>query len=469
MLKKILIAFVALIAIIVAGLIVFQKIYFHKTDLPLLTQKSLKKSPILIQNAMLFTGNPEEGVMGNVNILINHARIIDAKGKMVIPGLIDAHTHILGAAAPSSLPCIPNPKRNMSAYLYAGITTVIDMGGSLRDLDGFSSALEKANIAAPRLYYAGKLLIKKGGHPAPMIKLLSFWPISSLVISSMTYEIEPGADIEKMIQENTDHGARMVKVVVDDIPFGIPVLDTEELKRIVGIANKKQLPVMAHIGTEEDIVCALKAGIKYFVHAPNLSSISEATIQKMKRQGAVVTPTVAVYDNIALLGKKQLKFSGVDKDIVDPVIVKEYMKDQSEYTPKSLMEWVRGVIKYQDIKFDNIKKLKRAGIPLIAATDSPNVATFPGSSMHRELEMLVTRCGFTPLEAVAAATYVPAKYYSSVLGKEGLGHIAEGAPADVVILNGDFRNDIRQTTNIDTVIMGGNIIHRMKLSSEKQN
>ena len=106
--------------------------------------------------------------------------------------------------------------------------------------------------------------------------------------------------------------------------------------------------------------------------------------------------------------------------------------------------------------------MKEAGIPLIAASDSANVATFPGSSLHRELELLVTRCNFTPMEAVSAATYVPGKLYTKITGQPQLGYLREGGPADLLILDGDFREDIRQTQNIHTVILKGQVIRRIK-------
>ncbi len=473
MLKKILI----IVLVIIAIPVVFFKTYFHRTDLPPLTETPAESGAILIENASVFTGRAPDRIINNASILIKDGKIasiaagavdagdakkIDASGKMVIPGLIDAHTHVGMAGAPSSLPSLPNPERNMTAFLYAGITSVMDMGGDIRALEKMSAALESGKMSGSRLFYAGPLLTKKGGHPAAMIRLSVFWPLSEIAVSASTRELVPGSDYEKIINENKKHGARMTKVVRDDIPLMVPCLETDELGKIAEVSARAGLPVVAHIGTEDDIIACLDAGIRYLMHAPNLSALSDATIARMKKQKAVVNATLAVYDNISLLADKKLTVSAMDRETADPKFIEEYLKGQSDKTAPALKEWVSEEMKYRDIKFDNVRRMKKAGIPVIAATDTPNVATFPGSSIHRELELLVTRCGFTPAEAVAAATSVPADQFAAVLGGEGFGYVKEGGPADLVILAGDFREDIRNTALIDTVIQRGKIIKRMR-------
>ena len=473
MLKKIIIALV----IIIAVPLIFFRTYFHRTDLPLLAQLSADSGPILIEHAAVFTGRPGDKILQNSNILIKDGKIaqisektitadgakkIDATGKMVIPGLIDSHTHVQMAGAPFSLPALPNMERNLTAFLYAGVTSVLDMGGDLKVFEKTAASLDINKISGPRLFYAGPMLTKKGGHPAAIIRLALFWPLSEMAVSSVTREIEQGTDIEKIVTENIKHGARWTKIMRDDIPLGVPCLDLKDLKKIAEISAKHNIPVFAHVGTEEDINICLDAGIKYFAHAPNLSTLSDSTIARMKKANAVVIATLAVYDNINLLSEKKLVFSPMDREIADPRYIEEYLKDQAGKTPPVLIEWAREALKYQDIKFDNVKKMKKAGITIIAGSDSPNTATTPGSSIHQELELLVKRCGFTPIEAVAAATSVPSDHYSAIMGNAGYGSIKVGGPADLVILEKDFRDNILNTALINTVIQKGRLVQRMK-------
>ena len=449
----------------------------YKTELPLLTKKIQEQRPILIRNAKLFTGKPDQKKFQNVNILIHNdrivkistdkitdrkAQVINAEGKMVIPGLIDAHTHTHMTGAPPSMLVIANPERNLSAFLYAGITTVFDLGGPLDKLEDAAKKLQTGQITGPRLYYAGKLLTSKGGHPASTIRMLVPWPLEIFAVSQMVFEIGEGDDVKKMIRENKEHGARFTKAVLDYIPVGSTSLNDKQLSRIVKDSRLKDLQTVVHIGSEKDILKALKAGVRFFVHVPYRSKLSEKTIRIMKQHNAVVSTTLAVFDNLAKLTQDKLIFSKLDKEIADPVILKAYKKQPLADVGTSFQKWLGAVVNYKDVKFENIRKMKHAGINLIAASDSPNVGSFPGSTLHRELELLVKYCNFTPQEAVAAATYIPGKLYTEMTGQPQLGYLQEGSPADLIILNGDFRKDISQTQNINTLILKGKLIQRIK-------
>jgi len=447
----------------------------HKTDLPLLTSHTDDQRPVLIKNGTLFTGNPDEDILENVNILVRgdtitlisldeinapDAQVIDAGGKVIIPGLIDSHVHTHGSGSPPSLMALPNPDRNMSAFLYAGITTVIDKGGAPEDLEEMSQKIEENQLAGSRLYYSGRIFTAADGHPAAMIRKMVFWPLSELIVSSVTYEVDSETDITELIRENKNHGARFTKIVVDQIPLGIPSLNSDQVARIVKASNMENFTTVAHIGSEDDILTAMEGGVRFFIHGPYRSTLSEKTVEKMKRAGCIVQPTLAVFDNLVLYGEHQLSFSELDTEIADPVILEEYKKSPPEGADDDLAEWLRNAAEYKEIKFQNAIKMKNAGIPLIAGSDSANVASFPGSTLHREMELLVTRCGFSPLEAVSAATYVPGKLYAKITDQPLLGYIREGAPADLLILNGDFRDDITQTQNIHVVVYKGKMIRR---------
>ncbi len=447
----------------------------HKTDLPLLTRAAKDQKPVLIAGASFFSGDPESEVRENINILVEKGRIgkisadpidapgaivIDAAGKMVIPGLIDSHIHIFGSGAPPSLPALPNPERNITAFLYAGITTVADMGGPVEELEALNQKLKNNEIAGPRLFYAGKLFTLKDGHPAAMIRHFVLWPFDNAIVSDLLFELEGDDDIKSMILENKNHGAGFSKLVADRIPLTAPTLDSGQIKAIVDASKKEGFMTVAHIGSEENIQACLDGGVRIFIHGPYRSKLSENTIRRMKAAGSIVTPTVAVFDNIVRYARGDLKFSNLDREILDPVILAEYKKPIDKNADDDMAKWVRETARYQEIKFDIVKKLKAAGIPILAGSDSINPACSPGGTLHRELELLVTKCGFTPVEAVAAATFISGKLYTGVTGQSRLGYLKEGLPADILILNGDFREDITQTRNIFQVISKGRVVKR---------
>lgn len=448
---------------------------FHKTDLPLLTSPGADQSSILIINAVIFTGNPDDGILENSNILIENgiiskistdeihapdARVIDSSGKMVLPGLIDSHIHVFGSGAPPTFPALPNPERNSSAFLYAGITTVVDMGGPFKELKELAEKTETNQISGPRLFYTGRMFTCEDGHPAAMIRRIVPWLLDDYLVWKMTFEVEDGDDLNAIVLENKNHGTTFSKLAVDEIPLGIPTLNSGQVAKVVEASKQNGFLTVAHIGSEKNILTAMDGGVNIFIHGPYRSSLSDATIQRMKEMNCIVTPTVAVFDNVVRYGNGSLEFSNLDRQIADPVILAEYQKPIPDDVNPELADWTRNAAKYQDIKFTNVIQMKKAGIPILAGSDSINVASSPGATLHRELELLVTKCGFTPIEAVAAATFKPGKYYQEIFGRLPVGQLKEGGPADILIINRDFRDDIRATQDIYLVIAKGRIIER---------
>lgn len=455
---------------------------FHSSKLPPLIGKYNPGKPIVIKNADVFTAIPGQDVIENTDILIENGKItrigavcisdyyvIDAKGKMVIPGLIDHHVHITSPGSPPWYAIMPDQKlidRNLSAFLYAGVTTVFDMGGPVEDMASTRKRVAAEDKVNPRLFYVGNMLTKKGGHPCYMFDKLMPWPGGMIATWKVVDQISGKDDIRPAIAKNKAHGASMTKIVIDQLPLGVPSLYEDLTREIVAQSKNEGLVVCVHIGSESDIITGLNAGVRFFAHAPYRSSLSDATIRRMKADNAAVIPTLVVFDRTADFFENTIIFTEMDRQILDPKILDAYMnppKGALDSKDSRLRSWAHDLETCRDIKFDNVRRMKAAGITIIAGTDSPNVATVAGASMHTELRLLVEKCGFTPAEAVRAATYTPGAMIKKTTGVKGLGRIMEGGPADMVILNGDFRKDITQTQNIDTIIQNGRIVKNREM------
>lgn len=453
----------------------------YTSKMPPLAVKTPPEKPIVIRDVSLFTGDPDQDVMDHVNILIQgdlitkigafempetDCTLIEGNGRMVIPGLIDHHIHITSPGAPPWFPVLPTDalmERNMSSFLYSGVTTVFDMGGPLEELEALKHRMTSEDRVNPKFFYAGKMLNRKGGHPDPMFRELIPWPADVIAINKFMFPITDRDDIADAIAENKSHGASLTKIMVDQIPLGIPSLYEQLIADIVSESDKAAMVVGSHIGSESDILTGLNAGVSFFCHAPYRSSVSDTTLSAMKKNQAVIIPTLVVFDYCADFFSNTLKFNDFDRQILDPAILDAYTNPPPDgLIPEDpqFVSWIHDLNIYRDIKFENVRKMKQAGITIIAGTDSPNIATVAGASLHTELRLLVERCGFTPIEAVASATSISGDMLAKTTGVKGLGRITEGGPADLVMLHADFRDDIRNTEQIDLVISNGRMVKR---------
>ncbi|WP_250656006.1 amidohydrolase family protein [Alkalimarinus coralli] len=449
---------------------------------PPLAIKGDAPTAIIISNTVLFNGNADEPVSKGQSILIRNgqiekisqqeiilpgAEVIDAQGKMVMPGLIDMHVHTHSPGTPTWKMRVPNDTlvdRNLSAFLYSGVTTVFDMGAPINDIQKSVKRVTEEDKVNPRVFYAGPMISKRDGHPSFMMKKSFFWPASSFAVSQLVGSVDSNKDIPEYIDEYKAKGASLTKVVIDQIPLGIPSLSSEEAAIAVKHSESVGLKVGAHVGSEADMITALDAGIDYFVHGVYRSSISDQTITRMKAANVTVAPTLIVFNQMDRIFQQKLTFGKMDKEILETDILDAYDNPPSDLELKDLdanvQNYAHEVNVFNELKFDNVRRMKAAGINILAASDSPNVANIAGSSLHDEIRLLVEKCGFTPEEAVAAATYLPGRHLEKLNLTPGLGYITEGAKADLVMLDGDFREDINNTRKISMVIAGGKIVER---------
>ncbi|MEE4265451.1 MAG: amidohydrolase family protein [Desulfobacteraceae bacterium] len=462
-------------------ILVFLSGCIYSSSVPPLAVKEPSERLMCIKNISLFTGDADQEIIENADILIKDGRIerigkfsmpetdcriIDGTGKMAIPGLIDHHIHINAPGSPPWFPVLPNQNlvdRNLSAFLYAGITTVFDMGGPSGDLKETKERIEREETLNPRFFYAGKVFTAKGGHPDWMVRELVPWPADAFLIRQIAFLVESRKDIAPAIAQNKALGSSLTKIMVDQIPLGIPSLYEPLVAEIVKESDRAGLIVGSHIGSESDLLTGLNSGVRFFCHAPYRSSVSDSTIAAMKEKQAMIIPTLVVFEYSARFFKGALEFNRLDKQIIDPQILDAYQSIPDgglDAGDPRLESWIHDLLTYQDIKYENVRKMKKAGIPIIAGSDSPNIATVAGASLHTEMRLLVEKCGFTPTEAVAAATSVSGDMLARTTGVKGLGRIRKGGPADLLILNEDFRDDITGTENIFMVVSNGKIVDR---------
>ena len=193
---------------------------------------------ILFKSVNIFNGR-DSSLLMNKDVLINdgivkliqdeiltsnidsNLTIINGEGKTLIPGFIDAHVHVSGSGAVPWSNVKPDPEYNLKAYLYAGITTVYDLGGLAKTVSNISKKVNNGEVVGPAIYNTHIPITVKNSHPIPLTEQMLSWPLNKMVNGlSVTIDSpdEAGEVIKNYIKKDIDY----VKIICDQIPPGSP-------------------------------------------------------------------------------------------------------------------------------------------------------------------------------------------------------------------------------------------------------
>lgn len=359
------------------------------------------------------------------------ARTIDLAGRVLMPGLIDAHFHAIAAdpdigkleTMPKSL-LYQHARRILEGALQRGFTTVRDAGGA--DY-GLARAVEGGLIEGPRLFYSGRALSQTGGHgdfrPYELGGGMCLCCQGSL---AMTRVADGVPAVREAAREELRKGATQIKIMASggvaspSDPIWNLQYSEEEIRAIVWEAQSWRTYVMAHAYTAEAIARCVDYGVRSIEHA-NL--IDAPTARRCAEAGAFVVPTLATYEALRRHGGEL----GFPADSLAKV------------------ETVR------EAGLQALEILKAAGVAMGFGTDLLG-------AMHRHQlnEFRIRGEVLSPREILASATTVNARILDR---SEELGVIAPGAYADLIATDGDPLRDIEvwsgEGARVALVIKGG--------------
>lgn len=393
------------------------------------------------------------------------ADTIDGTGKFLIPGLWDFHVHL--TYDNRFTPSMPE------MFLSWGITSVRDTGGLMHEVLPVVEEMRAENAVAPRVFFAGPLLDGKyvvyDGDSRPEIGVRNATP----------------EDARATIDELRDQGVNFIKIY--------ELVSPEVFAALAGAARQHDLPIDSHVplsmrariaGPQVDSMehlrniemdCASDAAelhetrMELLKNPDNLSGFElRSSLHSLQR-----LPAVANYDEAecektlaALAATTQVPTLRLIGLSLVPPYARSDWEDALARTPVAAREEWRVIgeerqfdlndsnmpfVQYAEWAMFLVERMHAKGIPLAAGTDTPIGVAVPGYSLHSELDMLV-RAGLSPLEALAAATLQPAKWFSL----DGiLGSIDEGKRADLVLLDANPLDDINNTKRIHTVVSKG--------------
>ena len=396
------------------------------------------------------------------------AIFFDATGKYVIPGIVDVHVHFSsGGLEPHDT---HTNERILRQFLYYGVTTVLNLGadgGSTNEIAELHKRQHEGFVFAPRIYGTGNMLTVPGGHPIATTVAASLPPgtdLETIDWESRGYTIiRNNRQVSEAIANNAAQGMDGVKIIIESgpPPWGNdhPRMSPELIQYIVAEANKFKLPIYAHISSLDEMQDAVNAGARVIAHGVmDKPILDESIIQTMKEKNIYYIPTLALYcgfyryiDDPTLLADPFLR-EGVSRYTIESLNNPLFLKAHKQRTAA----WVRPRMKNIT---RGIGEAHRSGVKIALGTDAGFLFDFPGYSSHLEMELL-TKAGLSPMEVIVTATRSGAE----MLGGDDLfGTIEVGKRADLIILNANPLDDIRNTRTIEAVIKDGRLLDRDKL------
>ena len=401
-----------------------------------------------IRNVRAFDG---ERVIDDATVVVRDGRIvavgagakvaaglavIDGRGKTLLPGLIDAHTHSWG-----------NAQRDALRF---GVTAELDMLGEARRLPALRQQREMlAPSPQADLWSAGSAVTAPGGHGTQY----------GMKVPTLAVDGDPRAFVDARVAEGSDY----IKLVVEDMSeYGgkdtgaakrWPTLGPAQVSAAIAAAHRADRLAVVHVSRQADALHALDAGADGLAHLFIDAPASDAFVRAASARRAFVVPTLSVLASVAGAGEGARL--GQDPRLQPLLTGEQATQLQTSFplpTPNPA---------HLDNALQSVRALHAAGIDILAGTDAGNPGTAHGASLHGELALLV-RAGLTPLQALAAATSVPARRF----GLADRGRLAVGQRADLVLVDGDPTRDITATRAIAGVWKNGYAIERGVPASE---
>ena len=351
------------------------------------------------------------------------AETISGEGRTLLPGLIDAHVHVWD-------------KASLHQALIFGVTSVVDMFTGVEFLTGIKKAQAKGG--ADDLAYMispGILVTAPGGHgteygiPIPTIS-------------------DP-ARAQKFVDARIAEGSDFIKIILDDGgAYGLsrPTISRETLAAVIKAAHLRGKMAVVHAASLRDCIDSLNAGADGLAHLYMNDAFDPDFGKLAARQKAFVIPTLTVLEVSA--GIKAAA------PLAEDPLLSPFLKSADLQSLRAGFPFKTGEANYQAAE-RALGQLREARVPILAGTDSGNPGTAYGASLHRELELLVL-AGLTPMEALKAATSVPATKFKL----EGRGRIKPGMIADALLVSGDPAANILATRDIVAVWKGGRTVDR---------
>lgn len=390
------------------------------------------------------------------------AKVINAKGRWIVPGYIDTHVHFFQSGGVYTRPDVIDLTKvrpyaqevamvksrlpdAFARYLRSGVTSVVDIGGPLWNFEMRKIAGETK--LAPRVAAAGPLISSVA---RPQLDL------GDPPIVKITTTDEARALVRKLAEFKPDY----VKIwfVVDS--EGAVERFRPIVRATIEESKKHNLRVAVHATELEAARAAVEEGADLLVHSVTDQEVDDRFIKLLLEKKTILTPTLVVFERYARTFGGQLNLTPEELPWGDPAVISTLF-DLAQLPTAQVPEGIRNAAanpKYvetrlapQRMALRNLKKLEEAGVRIAAGTDAGNIGTIHGPAIFREFA-LMAEAGLTPMQILAAATNTAAKAFGP---DAKIGSIEPGYFADLLVLRSNPLLDISRASEIESVMKGG--------------
>jgi imidazolonepropionase-like amidohydrolase len=370
------------------------------------------------------------------------AKVIDYRGKTVIPGLISDHSHVGvvdGLSVGESNYTRENVLSQLRQYEAYGVTTVLALGLNGPPFLELRQTLHEGEALGADLFGADRGIGIPDG--APSGKML---PVGSDQLYRVTTAAEARAAVREMAARKTD----LIKLWLDNFGGSLPVKMSPEIyTAAIDEAHRAGLRVAVHIHDLDDARSVLEANADIIAHGVRDRPVDAAFIEQMKTRGVWYIPTLALDEaTFVYADDPPWTHTAFFKKGLSPAL-RTQLGDADWRAKTRAAPGSAAARKSLEMNLANLKTLYDAGVKIGFGTDSgASPLRIPGIAEHRELALMV-RSGLTPLQAITLATSKAAE----LLQLSDRGTVAEGKWADLVVLDADPAKDIAASERIAAV------------------
>ncbi len=403
------------------------------------------------------------------------ANIIDATGKYLMPGLIDAHVHFFQSGGMYTRPDVidlrkdhPYPKEiqwthdhleeQLHRYIQQGITTVIDVGSSEYFLNQRKAYIGRPD--APAIYMAGPLITDEMpygfdglGQDAPFVLVKTPAEARAAVDSQLSYDPDLIKIWYLVYHTTADAFYPCVQAAIDE-------------------AHRAHVKVAVHATERNTARLAVEAGADYLVHSVEDSLIGDDFVEMLRQKKVILCPTLIIEDGYERSFKQSLALStteilGSDPFVLTSLIDFPYYADSAlvhRYKRAADRQWIP-TVRRDSIRMVNLKKLSDAGVTIVAGTDAGNIGTLHATSYLNELKSM-QQSGLSNWQVLQASTINPAfilgpndaepqRSLKRAAQASSVSQIRPGGKANLLLLSGNPAENLDNLKSILLVINKG--------------